>query len=57
MKGRRRKRGLVSWKKDSLSTNPEAVERRLKQAMAKLSVPEPDRPAQKGDDGEDKSEF
>jgi hypothetical protein len=53
---RRQRRGLVNWRKDSLSTDPKAVERRLKQAMAKLSAPEPDRPAQKDDDGEDKSE-
>jgi len=55
MKGRRRSR-LVNWKKDSLSTNPEAIERRLKRAMAKLSSPESDRPAQKDDDGEEEFE-
>jgi hypothetical protein len=55
MKGRRQGR-LVNWRKDTLSTDPKAVERRLKRAMAKLSVLESDRPAQKGDDGEDKSE-
>jgi hypothetical protein len=57
MKGRRRQRQLVSWKRDSLSTNPKAVEQRLKRAMAKLSVPEPERLAQKDDDDEDKPEF
>jgi hypothetical protein len=55
MKGRRRSR-LVNWRKDALSTDPKAVERRLKRAMAKLSAPESDCPAQKDDDGEDKSE-
>jgi hypothetical protein len=51
MKRRGQRRGLVNWRKDTLSADPKAVERRLKQAMAKLTVPEPERPAQK--DGED----
>jgi hypothetical protein len=55
MKGRRRGRGLVNWRKDTLSTDLKAVERRLKQAMAKLSAPESDRPAQTDDDGHDNS--
>jgi hypothetical protein len=54
MKGRRRQR-LVNWKKDTLSADPKAVERRLKEAMAKLSAPESDRPAQTDDDGQDNS--
>jgi hypothetical protein len=54
MKGRRRGRGLVNWRNDT-PADPKAVERRLKQAMAKLSAPESDRPAH-GDSEDDKDE-
>jgi hypothetical protein len=57
MKGRRRQRGLVNWRKDTVSTDAKAVERRLKQAMEKLSAPEPERPRHDGDHGDGEAEI